>query len=1236
MVILDSKLEKPPVDVVFTLHEDKPCNFNSKVVQLSQIKITLPDQSSANGIVDIVKGSLQTTKYTTEIENLQRGSPGISNSQDSTHSKVSSIGEEVVLNDDYDNNVAKEVPPGNLSTRPKLLVHVLEDDISSDPISHKALEAVPSFTKGNPDLAPDQASEPQSEESLSMTQSSQDEPEAALRAKPDTHTGASEPIRDSSETSDGIVGNRYLDASLVSAPTAQKRPVVAGSKLPAIRAKRKALKTKPAIGVSTSMLNNTKRTAKAVPSSLMKGIHPLEHALIDQSPKTRHPRPPTMPPDAANNSDGADVYGMLPSPEEKRQIKRQNRGKQIKATNVSKSKTYAAKAKLKAGAGQPALEKEAEKPAASSRKDPTKPLVSTTLAKTGEPAKTQVTRTRAARTTELHKKMKEFSDSEYDDEGGLSKSASIELEFHHEVARPKIGEEFQEPEERSKEKQTGNSRFKMEDRATSASCTKEVSMENASKTSNLQSLSSSPLALDIPLKSTNRAVSPNHQESPKHVEDDIIFDIDDEVLPNSDKLVGHTVKSVPRVMTAAKVANKMAQVFLRAQQKAHPTNKLEEMTAVSEFNIAVSGGKSKSKSELTRSPLHIGILEEETNQKVVSDPVSDDEVLLHSTNATQVRHKKRLQAQKTATAGEEINLDVSDDNDLVTVLPSKTRKARAGFVPQTLKPRAKRQRFIKSAHVEQVLSSVKQASGSLIPSTGTSERESQGHFGSIDRSWASKNENNLSEHLVDDHVARKTPLVAFGPQGPRNQCVPSSSHTEEEVRRNSTSPGTSYQERNSVVAARSARGPEPEAQKFATASTRKRPRIPSFHDSLSHFDLSNDGDIFITDDSLDAAMNGEQSLPSFLSRVDENGSPHAKQPVTAHSAIEPKAGRDKVAPVSIPRQTIATFAATVVPSKSDEPSIMDGTTLAGSGLSFISSNYKARPSAPQDELDFGKRYTPHHSTEAGNYVGVTTNTTVATTSILHDPFKPSTRHDSDFSLRLRKAAKPSTAGQAVSAIEEPKIGLIPKQTIGELALKGYIVVPVIDLEKTSVNAENMPPARSVSIRNELSSSDSSESDNEKGLDDEHGSGHNPAPKKIWKAALKPHQEDLSDMLHYFVDVGSAYVLSPQPRLLLSQELLEKMHNTEPTLFQVAEDFQKTGFRIVQNIQSRADAYRRALAGDAASVLGEVSSTIHMSKSSITSTSKSQDTMHEDWRARQHALQSLPFMSRTTRVPNSPQ
>lgn len=81
---------------------------------------------------------------------------------------------------------------------------------------------------------------------------------------------------------------------------------------------------------------------------------------------------------------------------------------------------------------------------------------------------------------------------------------------------------------------------------------------------------------------------------------------------------------------------------------------------------------------------------------------------------------------------------------------------------------------------------------------------------------------------------------------------------------------------------------------------------------------------------------------------------------------------------------------------------------------------------------------------------------------------------------------------------------------------------------------------------------------------------------------------------------------------------------------IANEYRANGAKIVEGIKSKMGAEVQALSGHATSIIEDLAKSLRQSRAALQASSggsRELDEQYKAWRARQHALQNLPFMAR---------
>jgi hypothetical protein len=349
---------------------------------------------------------------------------------------------------------------------------------------------------------------------------------------------------------------------------------------------------------------------------------------------------------------------------------------------------------------------------------------------------------------------------------------------------------------------------------------------------------------------------------------------------------------------------------------------------------------------------------------------------------------------------------------------------------------------------------------------------------------------NSNAMLVDEYLARKTPLVGFSVTGARNQGV--SSTKKAPIMRVRVSPPSGLVKESEELQQKKrertdcgiANKDEEEQQRFKIQKIRQA--FPSNTKALGSGNSAQD--CLQVVDSLPARI---PVLGSQSSRVDRNGSPQA---------LNSSTNIDRYLKLrEISRKLVAGS-----PQKGTDSlnNLATGTDFVCDHLAFsegepvfVSTNSKPCPSSPLGEGEGIIRYVPHRKTASGDYVRVATKVIVPTKQTTTDPFlKNNTgRKLSEFTLRLQ-------------AERSRQISNVPHSANNAKGSEHE------DPEKTLVEELSSP--------GDISSEISDGSQNSRQLSGRTNIGINDRARIEWAKALKPHYKDVRETLIRIVDVCS--------------------------------------------------------------------------------------------------------------------
>lgn len=97
-----------------------------------------------------------------------------------------------------------------------------------------------------------------------------------------------------------------------------------------------------------------------------------------------------------------------------------------------------------------------------------------------------------------------------------------------------------------------------------------------------------------------------------------------------------------------------------------------------------------------------------------------------------------------------------------------------------------------------------------------------------------------------------------------------------------------------------------------------------------------------------------------------------------------------------------------------------------------------------------------------------------------------------------------------------------------------------------------------------------------------------------------------------------------------QDMLQQLFDMEPAVYAIADEYRANGTKIVEALKANLDAEIQGLHHHAISRIEDLAASLRQSRAALKSESgagNALDDQYKQWRARQHALQSLPFMAR---------
>ncbi|OBT70100.1 hypothetical protein VE03_00409 [Pseudogymnoascus sp. 23342-1-I1] len=471
-------------------------------------------------------------------------------------------------------------------------------------------------------------------------------------------------------------------------------------------------------------------------------------------------------------------------------------------------------------------------------------------------------------------------------------------------------------------------------------------------------------------------------------------------------------------------------------------------------------------------------------------------------------------------------------------------------------------------------------------------------------------------YLVDDHLARKTPIVAFGINGPKNQGVTSALKPKPVER--SISKTDMAKLVNAVALAPPRKRPSPEAVPHFEAPLPKRvKKVEVAANTVVNDDACNDDIPNMRSHRLNPsspfAPQQDSLLCSSQSRVDENGSPRARPTIIEETA--------KVA--RIRRKTLSISQKMPHISQNKDTAIEKGPFDEGDGDICLA--FDDEPTVVQDFGDpspkqklqiLGRekgatvypRYLLSRPATTGKNTEVIPETDHASTVSSMNPFEESKpRQLSNFAKRL-KGEQPVKSKVTITTESQPQPFL--KATNALPRKRAFVFEPgvtVADPEKTLVDAENQYTwrrARSVSLGSSVSSSDTVDDKASVAATEE----EELTPEMAWRKTLQPPYRNLTDTLICMVHT-------------LVGDLVDK----ETAVDGIVDEYTRNGTRQVEELERKASANRRELESQFSNTLQKVTRSFQQTRDvtiALNSEWENLDDLEAQWRKRQHELQDF--------------
>ncbi|KFY65210.1 hypothetical protein V497_01469 [Pseudogymnoascus sp. VKM F-4516 (FW-969)] len=471
-------------------------------------------------------------------------------------------------------------------------------------------------------------------------------------------------------------------------------------------------------------------------------------------------------------------------------------------------------------------------------------------------------------------------------------------------------------------------------------------------------------------------------------------------------------------------------------------------------------------------------------------------------------------------------------------------------------------------------------------------------------------------HLVDDHLARKTPTVAFSRNGPKNQGVSGALKSKPVEHTGSKTDVAKLV--NAVALGAPKKRPSPEPAPHVEAPLPKRvKRVEVVADVVVKGDTFNDDIPNVLPHRLKPSSPvvppQDSLLCSSQSRVDENGSPHARPAImveisdTAHIRRRTISISKKLLSINQKEATTADKGPFDDPDDYMRPDLDDEPTVIQSS-DGPSANPKLQLIGREKEVTVNPRYLLSRTTTARKQVEAIPETDHATTVNSADPFEErqqQPRQLSNFAKRL-KGEQPVRSKVTITTEAQPQP--LPKAAHGQARKRSFVFEPEVrfdDPEKTLVDVENQMPwrrARSVSLGSSGSSSDT--------VDD--------------KASVA-RSEELTHEMEWRRALGPPYRNLTETMICMVHTLVGDLVDKETAIDDIVDEYTRNGTRLVEDLERKASADRRELESQFSNTLQKVTRSFQQTRNvtiSLDAEWENLDDLEAQWRKRQHELQDF--------------
>ncbi|KAL5345570.1 hypothetical protein ACLOAV_009321 [Pseudogymnoascus australis] len=470
--------------------------------------------------------------------------------------------------------------------------------------------------------------------------------------------------------------------------------------------------------------------------------------------------------------------------------------------------------------------------------------------------------------------------------------------------------------------------------------------------------------------------------------------------------------------------------------------------------------------------------------------------------------------------------------------------------------------------------------------------------------------------LIDDHLARKTPIVAFGRNGPRNQGV-SSALKPKPVDK----PGPKMDMAkliNAVALAPPKKRPSPEPAPHFEAPLPKRVKKVEVTVNTTVTDGACNDDIpnmqsHRLKPSSPFVPEQDSLFCSSQSRVDENGSPRARPAIIEEAASVTQIRRrmlsipQKMAHIShnkhntIEKGPFDEFDEGMRLDFDDEPTVVQD-------FGDHSPKRKLQLLDREKDATVYPHYLLSRPATAGKNLEVIPKTDHASTVNSVDPFgERQPRKLSNFAKRLKGE---QLVRSKVTITTEPQPQPQLKATNAQPRKRSFVFereVTVSDPEKTLVDAENQYTwrrARSDSLGSSARSSDIVDDIESAAVSDE----EELTPEMAWRKTLQPPYRNLTDTL-----------------ICMVHTLVGDLADKEAAIDGIVDEYTRNGTKHVEELERNASAGRRELESQFLNTLEQVTRSFQKTRDYTIALDKEWenfDDLEAQWRKRQHELQDF--------------